>query len=305
MTASAESARGISPRAAHRTVREPLDSSDLCHRTKTAAFHWLSGSSRCRLTRSNGDDLPPSLHRHYPSAKANEQCAPHRSERSTQCQGAPRGAQGRMPYYEERLQLCRCYKADGGPPNCSLNSPSSSLVIEGGYQMDLTSCSAASRQTLHCALELSKSSWLLAIQFPDREQPSGWSDGRWPFTLLICSIDWYFGAEETPTLWRLQNGDFRVSSQEDELCATIIALSSGVLGSWYSAWVRWAEAAQVCCGTAMTNRRNSDGVPAASEEWAHALRDWAHVNTARGARIKRNKICAMAWPHTPWRIYAS
>jgi len=55
--------------------------------------------------------------------------------------------------------------------------------------MDLTSCSAASRQTLHCALELSKSSWLLAIQFPDREQPSVWSDGRWPFTLLICSID--------------------------------------------------------------------------------------------------------------------
>jgi hypothetical protein len=26
--------------------------------------------------------------------------------------------------------------------------------------------------TLHCALELSKNSWLLAIQFPDREQPS-------------------------------------------------------------------------------------------------------------------------------------
>ena len=26
--------------------------------------------------------------------------------------------------------------------------------------------------TLHCALELSKNSWLLAIQFPAREQPS-------------------------------------------------------------------------------------------------------------------------------------
>jgi hypothetical protein len=37
--------------------------------------------------------------------------------------------------------------------------------------MDRTSCSAASMQTLHRALELSKSSWLLAIQFPDREQP--------------------------------------------------------------------------------------------------------------------------------------
>jgi transposase len=38
--------------------------------------------------------------------------------------------------------------------------------------MDQTSCSAVSRHTLHCALELSKKSWLLAIQFPDRTQPS-------------------------------------------------------------------------------------------------------------------------------------
>jgi hypothetical protein len=29
-----------------------------------------------------------------------------------------------------------------------------------------------SANTLHCALELSKNSWLLAIQFPDPEQPS-------------------------------------------------------------------------------------------------------------------------------------
>ena len=29
-----------------------------------------------------------------------------------------------------------------------------------------------SANTLHCALELSKDSWLLAIQFRDREQPS-------------------------------------------------------------------------------------------------------------------------------------
>jgi transposase len=36
--------------------------------------------------------------------------------------------------------------------------------------MDHTSC--ASLSTLLCALELSKNSWLLAIQFPDREQPS-------------------------------------------------------------------------------------------------------------------------------------
>jgi transposase len=38
--------------------------------------------------------------------------------------------------------------------------------------MDQTSSSPLSADTLHCALELSKKSWLLAIQFPDREQPS-------------------------------------------------------------------------------------------------------------------------------------
>ena len=38
--------------------------------------------------------------------------------------------------------------------------------------MDQTSSSPLSANTLHCALELSKKSWLLAIQFPDREQPS-------------------------------------------------------------------------------------------------------------------------------------
>jgi transposase len=38
--------------------------------------------------------------------------------------------------------------------------------------MDQTSSSTLSENTLHCALELSKKSWLLAIQFPDRDQPS-------------------------------------------------------------------------------------------------------------------------------------
>ena len=38
--------------------------------------------------------------------------------------------------------------------------------------MDQATPSTASENTLHCALELSKNSWLLAIQFPDREQPS-------------------------------------------------------------------------------------------------------------------------------------
>ena len=37
--------------------------------------------------------------------------------------------------------------------------------------MDQTT-STLSASTLHCALELSKNSWLLAIQFRDREQPS-------------------------------------------------------------------------------------------------------------------------------------
>src|SRR5260370_2069627 len=38
--------------------------------------------------------------------------------------------------------------------------------------MDQATPSTASSNTLHCALELSKKSWLLAIQFPDRVQPS-------------------------------------------------------------------------------------------------------------------------------------
>jgi hypothetical protein len=35
---NAESARGIAPRAAHRSGLEPLDSSGSCHRMKAAAF---------------------------------------------------------------------------------------------------------------------------------------------------------------------------------------------------------------------------------------------------------------------------
>ena len=38
--------------------------------------------------------------------------------------------------------------------------------------MDPATPSSAFANTLHCALELSKKSWLLAIQVPDREQPS-------------------------------------------------------------------------------------------------------------------------------------
>jgi hypothetical protein len=36
----------------------------------------------------------------------------------------------------------------------------------------MTEATVRTKTTLHCALELSKSSWLLAIQFPDRPQPS-------------------------------------------------------------------------------------------------------------------------------------
>jgi hypothetical protein len=35
----AESPRGVSPRGAHRTVLEPLDSHGSCHPVKAAAFH--------------------------------------------------------------------------------------------------------------------------------------------------------------------------------------------------------------------------------------------------------------------------
>ena len=41
--------------------------------------------------------------------------------------------------------------------------------------MDQTSSSTLSSNTLHCALELSKNSWLLAVQFADHEQPSIYS----------------------------------------------------------------------------------------------------------------------------------
>src|SRR6201981_483590 len=56
-----------------------------------------------------------------------------------------------------------------------LPPPPASRPIEGGCQMNQISCSATSTHALPCALELSKKSWLLAIQFPDREQPSVYS----------------------------------------------------------------------------------------------------------------------------------
>jgi hypothetical protein len=49
---NAESARGIAPRAAHRSGLEPLDSSGSCHPMKTAVLHLdRNGSSCCQLTK--------------------------------------------------------------------------------------------------------------------------------------------------------------------------------------------------------------------------------------------------------------
>lgn len=65
--ASAESARGISPRAAHRTGLEPLDSSGSCHPLKTAVFHRHQRTppvSRWHID-PDASDPPPSLHPHY------------------------------------------------------------------------------------------------------------------------------------------------------------------------------------------------------------------------------------------------
>ena len=66
---AAESARGVSPRAAHRSGLDTLASSGSCHRTKAAASRrelelllvasWLT---------PNVGDLPPSLHGHYPAS---------------------------------------------------------------------------------------------------------------------------------------------------------------------------------------------------------------------------------------------
>jgi hypothetical protein len=39
-------------------------------------------------------------------------------------------------------------------------------------QKRATNTGTVSANTLNCALEMSKKTWLLAIQFPDREQPS-------------------------------------------------------------------------------------------------------------------------------------
>jgi hypothetical protein len=58
---------------------------------------------------------------------------------------------------------------------------------------DRTTTSIGSANTLCCALELSKKSWLLAIQFPDRVQPSlhslGGGDAAGLVTKLAAAQD--------------------------------------------------------------------------------------------------------------------
>src|SRR6516164_297168 len=60
----------------HTSGRDTLASSGSCHHAKAAAFRCLSGSSRCRLTRSNVGDPPPSLHGRYSASSLLRGSAP-------------------------------------------------------------------------------------------------------------------------------------------------------------------------------------------------------------------------------------
>jgi hypothetical protein len=57
--------------------------------------------------------------------------------------------------------------------------------------MDQATAPTVSANILHCALELSKKSWLLAIQFPDREQPSLYpiAGGEAPLLLRCTALN--------------------------------------------------------------------------------------------------------------------
>jgi hypothetical protein len=61
-----ESAPGVAPRAAHRTGREPLDSSGSCHQFEGYRLpSKYEGSSCASWPDSDVGDPPPSLHDHY------------------------------------------------------------------------------------------------------------------------------------------------------------------------------------------------------------------------------------------------
>ena len=76
MAAIAESARGITPRAAHRSGREPLDSSGSCHPMKAAAFHQNKEFLRLSVDSCDVGDLLPLLHGHLPASSLLRSSAP-------------------------------------------------------------------------------------------------------------------------------------------------------------------------------------------------------------------------------------
>jgi hypothetical protein len=80
----------------------------------------------------------------------------------------------------------RCYEADDG--GLSLPSLSFVLHLQRRRLPNGPSNPLDRANILHCALELSKKSWLLAIQFPDREQPSVYPIARGNTDKLIATL---------------------------------------------------------------------------------------------------------------------
>ncbi len=87
----AESARGVSPRASHRSGRDTLVSSGSCHRTKAAAFRREFELLPLPVgSLPNVGDLPPSLHEHYTRfITSTEQSAPLRRIGTFSLAGSP------------------------------------------------------------------------------------------------------------------------------------------------------------------------------------------------------------------------
>jgi hypothetical protein len=139
---SAESARGISPRAAHRTVRDSLPSHGSCHSSRAAALrHKPVGSSRYRLTKSimtrmtrplRSTGITP-LHRYYGAVRP---WLAHRYFR-------PRGA--------NRLRLFPCHRQPGSQvPYESLDQIHAPCTpdIAGSVSRFLPCCSQSWEATL-------------------------------------------------------------------------------------------------------------------------------------------------------------
>src|SRR5215472_685018 len=76
-------------------------------------------------------------------------------------------------------------------------------MTEGVQEMQrATNIPTVSANTLECALEMSKKTWLLAIQFPDREQPSVYTikggDAAALLAKLIAARDRWAKASGSP-----------------------------------------------------------------------------------------------------------